>query len=69
MRLVDECKQVNIVLLASKVRVTSLKAVTIPRLELQAVKGSIPLSQKVMSGLEIENVVHYYYTESEVVPS
>ena len=69
LRLVDSTNHVHVTLISSKARVTPLKSVTVPRLELQAARGAIELCQKVESELNLSNPRKFFYSDSEVVLS
>ncbi|XP_062608997.1 uncharacterized protein LOC134270774 [Saccostrea cucullata] len=51
----------------AKSRVTPLKPVTIPRLELTAALVSVTVSSQLLDELEISNVVEWFWTDSTVV--
>ena len=67
LRFVNSSKRVHIALICSKGRVTPLKAITVPRLELQAARGAVDLSLKAAEELSMDHVAQYFYTDSEVV--
>lgn len=66
LRLVNARGQAHCTLLISKARVTPLKAITIPRLELQAAVTSVSISQKVLKELQMD-VSETFWTDSQVV--
>lgn len=66
-RMVDRAKRVHVAFLASKAKVTPIKAVTIPRLELQAACGAVRLAKKIQNELGLLNVTNYFYTDSTVL--
>ncbi|KAK6178278.1 hypothetical protein SNE40_013082 [Patella caerulea] len=51
----------------SKSRVTPLKPITIPRLELSAALVSVKVSNQLRAELDYENVIESYWTDSKVV--
>ena len=67
LRFVNAAKRVHVTLVSSKARVTPLKSVTVPRLELQAARSAIDLSAKVTHELALGSVDRYFYSDSEVV--
>ena len=67
LRFVNAAKRVHVTLVSSKARVTPLKSVTVPRLELQAARSAIDLSAKVTQELALGSVDRYFYSDSEVV--
>ncbi len=68
LRLVNESNQVHCTLLMGKSRVTPLKAMTIPRLELTAAVVSVKVSTFLMRELQLkEDVEEYFWTDSKVV--
>ena len=66
-RLKDEQNQVTTALVMAKSRVTPVKAVTIPRLELTAALTAVKVSQFLNKELTFKNVQNYYWTDSKVV--
>ena len=67
LRLINEQDEVHCSLVMAKARVTPLKPVTIPRLELTAAVVSIKVSQWLCNELEYENIQEIYHTDSQVV--
>ncbi|KAK6167132.1 hypothetical protein SNE40_021230 [Patella caerulea] len=67
LRLVDENNNVSCSLFMSKSRVTPLKPITIPRLELSAALVSVKVSYQLRAELDYENVIESYWTDSKVV--
>ena len=66
-RLIDSEESIHCSLLISKVRVTPLKTMTIPRLELTAALVSVRMSSLLDSELKYEDPVHVFWTDSHVV--
>ncbi len=66
-RLVDENDEVHCSLAMGKSRVTPLKNVTIPRLELTAALVSVKVSTMLSQELDYDKVTHIYWTDSRVV--
>ena len=66
-RLVDENDEVHCSLAMEKSRVTPLKNVTIPRLELTAALVSVKVSTMLSQELDYDKVTHIYWTDSGVV--
>lgn len=67
LRLIDDKQQVHCSLVMAKSRVTPLKQVTVPRLELTAALVSVKVSSQLLEELEISNVVEWFWTDSTVV--
>ena len=67
LRLVDDANTVYCSLVMGKARVTPLRVVTIPRLELQAAMVSVKVSNLLHQELEYEDVSGYFWTGSKVV--
>ncbi|XP_067949423.1 uncharacterized protein [Watersipora subatra] len=67
LRSVNAASKVHVTLISSKARVTPVKSITIPRLELQAAHGAVTLTQNVINELHLLNAQTYYYTDSEAV--
>ena len=66
-RLVNEEKQVHCSLIMGKSRVTPLKHVSIPRLELTAAVTSVRVGSMLSKELNYKDVQHFYWTDSKVV--
>ena len=58
---------VNCAFVMGKARVTPLKPVTIPRLELTAAVVSVNVSEQLQRELEYERIVEHFWTDSKVV--
>lgn len=69
LRMVNSTNHVHTTLISSKARVTLLKSVTIPRLELQVAHGAVELCQRVEEKLKRSITDKLYYSDSEVVLS
>ncbi|XP_006821277.1 uncharacterized protein LOC102807809 [Saccoglossus kowalevskii] len=67
LRLVDVHSNIHCSLVLGKARVTPLKPVTVPRLELQAAVTSIKVSNFLNKELDYENIENFYWTDSKVV--
>ena len=67
LRLVDDRDRVHCSFLLGKARVTPMKPVTIPRLELTAALVSVRVSKTLRQELEYENVREVFWTDSNVV--
>ena len=67
LRLVDDKNRVHCSFLLGKARVTPLKPVTIPRLELTAALVSVKVSQTLQEELEYDEVDEFFWTDSKVV--
>ena len=67
LRLVDEDGKINVSFLVGKSRVTSLKPVTIPRLELTAAVLAVKLSRQIQEELEITIHSITFWTDSTVI--
>lgn len=67
LRLVEKSGKVNISLIMSKSRVTPLKVISIPRLELQAACTSIEVSKFIKEQLQLNDLTEFYWTDSKVV--
>ncbi|XP_062590342.1 uncharacterized protein LOC134251942, partial [Saccostrea cucullata] len=67
LRLIDDKQQVHCSLVMAKSRVTPLKPVTVPRLELTAALISVKVSSQLLEELEISNIVEWFWTDSTVV--
>ena len=67
MRLIDDENNVHCSLVMGKARVTPLRVITVPRVELQAAMVSVKISNLLHQELEYENVSEYFWTDSKVV--
>ena len=67
LRQVDSNGQVSVSLVLGKSRVSPLKLVTIPRLELTAAAVSVRLSAMVKKELMMPNIQDIYWTDSKIV--
>lgn len=67
LRIVDDSQHSNVSLIMSKSRVGPQKAVTIPRLELQAATLSVRLAEFLQRELKYSNLKTYFWTDSETV--
>lgn len=67
LRLISENDQIHCSLVMGKARVTPLKPVTIPRLELTAAVVSVKISQWLGEELDYQGVSEYFWTDSQVV--
>lgn len=67
LRLVDTSNQVNCSLVMGKARVTPLKPITIPRLELTAALVSVRVSNMLSRELRYDEVEEVFWTDSKVV--
>ena len=68
-RLINEQGRIHCALLMGKARVTPLKPVTVPRLELVAALLSVKISVLLQKELEYENIKDYFWTDSSIVLS
>ena len=66
-RLTNEKNQIHCALVMGKARVTPLKPVIIPRLELTAAVASVRVSQWLSKELDFRDAVHVFWTDSRVV--
>ena len=66
-RLLNVQEEVHCELVMAKSRVSPLKSVTIPRLELTAALVSVKVSTMLHKELEYEKIVDVYWTDSKVV--
>ena len=62
----DQHGQISVALVMGKSRVSPLKMITIPRLELTASTVAVKLGALVKDELRVENVKMFYYTDSKV---
>ena len=67
LRLVDEQGQVHCSLALGKARVTPLRQVSIPRLELTAAVLSVKMSSLLRNELKYDNIAEYFWSDSKVV--
>ena len=67
LRLTDDTGQVHCSFVMGKARVTPLKLVTIPRLELTAALLSVRVSASLREELEYDQITEVFYTDSQVV--
>lgn len=67
LRIVDEANKVHCCLVMAKARVTPVKHVTIPRLELAAAVLSVKISEFLKKQLRYDDVEEYFWTDSTVV--
>ena len=67
LRLVDEQGQVHCSLVLGKARVTPLRQVSIPRLELTAAVLSVKMSSLLRNELKYDNIAEYFWSDSKVV--
>ena len=67
LRLTDDTGQVHCSFVMGKARVTPLKPVTIPRLELTAALVSVRVSASLREELEYDQITEVFYTDSQVV--
>ena len=66
LRLTDDSGQVHCSFVMGKARVTPLKPVTIPRLELTAALLSVRISASLREELEYDQIAEVFYTDSQV---
>ena len=66
-RLVNQNDEVHCALVMGKSRVTPLKSITIPRLELTAAQVSVKVSNTIHRELQYDKVTDIYWTDSKVV--
>ena len=67
LRLVDTSDEVNCSLVMGKARVTPLKPITIPRLELTAAEVSVRVSDMLRRELQYDELEEVFWTDSKVV--
>ena len=67
LRIENEKGNVNCTFVMGKARVTPLKPVTIPRLELTAAVVSVNVSEQLQRELEYGNIIEHFWTDSKVV--
>ena len=67
LRLQDDSGRIHCAFVAGKSRVTPLKPVTIPRLELQAAVTSVKISQQIRQELSLDDVQEFFWSDSKVV--
>ncbi|XP_068726147.1 uncharacterized protein [Montipora capricornis] len=67
LRLQDDSGRIHCSFVAGKSRVTPLKPVTIPRLELQAAVTSVKVSRQISQELSLKDVPEFYWSDSKVV--
>lgn len=67
LRLTDDTGRVHCSFVMGKARVTPLKPVTIPRLELTAALLSVRISASLREELEYDQITEVFYTDSQVV--
>lgn len=67
LRMVNHRGEVHVSFLLAKSRVTSLKPISIPCLELTGAIISVNVAKMLKSELDIETIKCYYYTDSKIV--
>ena len=67
LRLQDDCGRIHCSFVAGKSRVTPLKPVRIPRLELQAAVTSLKVSRQIRQELSVNDVPEFFWSDSKVV--
>ena len=67
LRLTNRSNQIHCALVMAKSRVTPLKPVTIPRLELTAALVSVKISNVLRKKLEYDHITEIFWTDSKVV--
>ncbi|XP_032411399.1 uncharacterized protein LOC116714770 isoform X2 [Xiphophorus hellerii] len=67
LRAISKEGQISCSLIMGKARVTPIKQMTIPRLELSSAVTSVRNADVIKQELEIENLLEYYWTDSQVV--
>ena len=67
LRLTDEQGKIHCSFVVGKSRVTPLKPVTIPRLELTAAVVSVRVATQLAKELRLENVEQIFWTDSKVI--
>ena len=66
-RMENDKGDINCAFVRGKARVTPLKAVTIPRLELTAAVVSVNVSERLQCELENKDIVEHFWTASYLV--
>ena len=66
-RMMNDSGEIHCALVMSKSRVTPLKTITVPRLELTAAVTAIKISQLLEKELHVDEVTHHFWTDSKVV--
>ena len=67
LRLTNGNSDTHCSLIASKSRVTPIRPITVPRLELTAAVLSVKMSKQLVKELRFENIEEYFWTDSKVV--
>ncbi|XP_043972835.1 uncharacterized protein LOC122831013 [Gambusia affinis] len=67
LRAISKEGRISCSLVMGKARVTPIKQMTIPRLELSSAVTSVRNADVIKQELEIENLLEYYWTDSQVV--
>ena len=67
LRLIDEENQIHCALVFAKARVTPLRQVSIPRLELTAALLSVKIGTMLKQDMAYENIDEFYWSDSKVV--
>ena len=66
-RFINDANEIHCSLLFAKSRVTLLKVLTIPRLELNAALLAVKMSKMLRFQLKYDNITEYFWTDSEIV--